>query len=85
MIITGCKAPGSQTTNKEDNKNAIAQVLQKVGINKDHIKNNVNNIRPVSAPNNRPSKKTSEKQARISKFPTHNCKEQIFINHKKTT
>ena len=38
LIIKGCKAPGSQTTNKGDNKNVIAQIMEEVEMDKDDIK-----------------------------------------------
>lgn len=59
--------PESQSTNKEDNKNVIAQV--------DHIKKDVHKIHSVGAPK-------YGKQARIVKFTTHNFKERIFLQHR---
>ena len=75
MIVTRCKAPGSKTTNEEDNENVIAQIVQEVGMDKDHIKKNVDKINPVGAPKD-------GKQARIVNFITPNFKERILIQHR---
>ena len=64
--------PGSQATNKEENKNVITQIAQEAGKDKDHIKKNVDKIHLVAAPKDR-------KQARIIKFTTDNFKECILM------
>ena len=60
---------------EEDNKNVIAQVVQEVGTDKDHIEKNFDKIHPIVD-------LKDEKQTRILKFTTRSFKERILIQHR---